>query len=675
MSCPRKICGGMLLISLLFSSCATPRALLPSNQAPPQEGFSVYQTVPLTKSLLASPQFKVIDDFTGAIRKNRLGAAWRVRAGRVGQIRFDIDKNDARGHYRGLSMKVAYHLERAESGGVKTSLKQIDMSHAQFFALKCHLKPDKEPFNGRLRVTLTDWKNQSVTHDITEKCIDPVHQWGEAVIPMAVFNRLDLDQLSSFDVSVVARDSSLKGFLWIDEIAFWGENDVEFESHRDNLIGFPKTVYQTKRQAQLRLLYGLSRALFLKEIARDTWKYFENARDRDSGLVVDHLRLGDAPLAANYTSPTNVAIDILAHVAAMELGFIPRAVAGERVRKILTTLHGLPRWEGFFYNFYDTSKLTVTRDFVSTVDSGWLAIALVVARQSFDRDIAMQASALLEEFNFNKFLDPENNQLSIGYDGQKKGLVPNHYGLLATEARATSFYGIGKGDLPRDHWWFLYRTPPAAWRWQTQAPHGKMVEIENVDVFEGYYMKDRKKFLPSWGGSLFEFLMPTLVLKEQDLAPKGLGLNNRIATELHRDYALREKKYPVWGISPAATASGRQWRYEEFGVTALGAKGYPDKGVVTPHVSFLALETLPKDALANIRKLLNYDIYGEYGFYDSLNLRRSLANPQYLALDQGMILIAICNYIKNGVIQNRFHADPVAKKAEDLIVKESFFTS
>ena len=166
--------------------------------------------------------------------------------------------------------------------------------------------------------------------------------------------------------------------------------------------------------------------------------------------------------------------------------------------------------------------------------------------------------------------------------------------------------------------------------------------------------------------------MPTLVIKEAELSPAGLGLNNRIAAEIHRDYALKEKGYPVWGISPASTSNGRQWRYGEYGLKALSVKGYPDGKVVAPYVSFLALDLLPQDALKNIRKFLEFEIYGEYGFFDSLDLNSGKANPQYLALDQGMILVAIANYLNRGSIRERFHQDPVGKNAEGLLIKEHF---
>ena len=150
------------------------------------------------------------------------------------------------------------------------------------------------------------------------------------------------------------------------------------------------------------------------------------------------------------------------------------------------------------------------------------------------------SKTLQDRFRFQEFLDPDTHHLAIGYDADRQRFTPYHYGMLATEARAMSLYAIGKGDLPEEHWWYLYRTAPEAWEWQTQKPQGKMVEHDKVSYFQGYYKEGKQKFVPSWGGSLFEFLMSTLVIQETKFAPKSLGMNDRIATELHRDYALKE---------------------------------------------------------------------------------------------------------------------------------------
>jgi len=186
----------------------------------------------------------------------------------------------------------------------------------------------------------------------------------------------------------------------------------------------------------------------------------------------------------------------------------------------------------------------------------------------------------------------------------------------------------------------------------------------------GHYQWNDLKYVPSWGGSAFEALMPTLVLNEKGLAPKGLGLNHARHVQGQIRFATEELGYPVWGMSPSTVPEGG---YSEYGATAFGTMGYK-AGVVTPHASVLALEYAPKEAIANLRKLIElYDIYGEYGFYDAVTVETGLVSRKYLALDQGMIFVAINNYLNQGAIRKRFHADPVIRKAEFLLTSESFF--
>ncbi len=653
------------LVCVLFASVLSAQA--------PFEKFQVYQSIPDEKSLLTSPQFVVIDDFNDGKFRNRRGAPWQTKTPAIGALDIGLDKTDARNAQRGYSLKATYNLTPDEQVSFRSFLIRLDVSRAEYFVFKYKLQVrGADKFLGRFRLALTDGAHRTVIQDITQ-LFPAQDNWEEVILPMSLFRNLDLDQLFSIEFILISKDKKIQGDLWVDEIAFFGFNDVAFESHRDNLAGFPKIVYDNRRRERLKR--EVDDSLFLKAVAYDTWKYFENARDKKTHLVVDHIRLGDAPLIADYTSPTNIAMDLLATVSAERLRFITREQALKRARDIFDTLRKLRRYKGFFYNFYDTKKLTVTRNYISTVDSGWLAIALVVIRQAYAAEMGSEVTALLDQFSFGEFLDPENNQFVVGIDVPERNFGGYHYGLLVTEARATSFYAIGKGDVPPSHWWFLYRTPPKVWRWQNQEPRGHMATYDGIDLFQGHYRYRDKVFVPSWGGSLFEFLMPTLVMKERELAPEALGLNNRIATQLHIEYALDEKGYPVWGISPAAISSGQRWTYGEFGIKEFGAKGYHDRGVVTPHVSFLALDSLPGKAIQNIRNFLEFPIYGEYGFFDTLNIRNNRVNPQYLALNQGMVLVAICNYLTQGAIQGYFHQDPIAKAAEELLAKEAFFST
>ncbi|WKL02552.1 glucoamylase family protein [Paenibacillus amylolyticus] len=146
----------------------------------------------------------------------------------------------------------------------------------------------------------------------------------------------------------------------------------------------------------------------------------------------------------------------------------------------------------------------------------------------------------------------------------KGALTDHHYGMFYTEPRVGSYIAIGKGDVPKDHWWKMYRTLPQEWDWQAQIPQGKSVKYDGVDVFEGSYEYKDKKFVPSWGGSMFEALMPGMVIKEKELGTQALGLNNQRHVDLQIEYA-KEKGYAVWGFSPSATPTG----YSEFGSNAV----------------------------------------------------------------------------------------------------------
>ncbi|MCK7582479.1 MAG: hypothetical protein MZV65_47455 [Chromatiales bacterium] len=131
--------------------------------------------------------------------------------------------------------------------------------------------------------------------------------------------------------------------------------------------------------------------------------------------------------------------------------------------------------------------------------------------------------------------------------------------------------------------------------------------------------------------------------------------------------------YPVWGLSPSSTPAGNS--YSEYGVRILGALGYK-AGTVTPHAAALALLTEPEAAVANLRQLAErYPLYGDFGFYDAVDPRGDQVACNYLALNQSMILIALANYLRDGVIQKRFAADPIIQRVLPLLGAELGFST
>lgn len=630
-----------------------------------------FQTIKAGKAIRALSQFELVDDFNQGIDKSRRGGEWVTEASKKTKLNLLSVKEDPNKLYGSL-LQIKYEIPSGEQAKASTKLFSLDVSKAE--ALAGRLKTESwSRFEGQLFVSLYDIAGHSAQAEISSFLRPTKNGWTDFVIPRKALNSLDFNHLDKIELIVAgSAKKPLSGVLEIDDITFYGPENLYFESTRDNIKSFPDSAENLKAKDMLKL----DDKKLLTQIAKDTWYFFENSVDKNSDLVVDHIRLGRVRGIGNYTSTSNVAFYWLACAAAYDLGFISKKEAVERIDRSLKTVEKLERWRGsYFYNFYNTETLEVTRRYVSSVDNGWLAAALVVVRQAFPGRFDNRIEAILDPLNFSVFEDKENGQLRIGFDEDKNEFSPHHYGLLVSEARLTSYLAIGKGDLPKTHWSRIYRTAPAEWDWQNQIPRGKTRELFGVPVFEGYYNYRGKKIVPSWGGSLFEFLSPSLLLKEQELGKKGLGKNNIIATEAHINYALKEKQYPVWGIAPASLPNGKDWVYKEFGIRGIAVKGYSDSQVVTPYASILAINILPEQVIKNMREMiLHYpDVYGPYGFYDAIETDRKKVNYQYLAIDQGMILVAVTNYLRNGSIQNWFHADSIGKAAEEVLTQEVFF--
>ena len=412
---------------------------------------------------------------------------------------------------------------------------------------------------------------------------------------------------------------------------------------------------------------------FLKRLARDTWRGLAALSDRENGLPINHVRFGASLDAADakigdYASASDLGLYLIAIVAAHELGLIPESEALARLTAALDSIDRLETWHGFPFNFYDTTTLERTSDFVSFVDSSWLAAGLMVARSSFPQ-LDERCSAWLAARDFGRFYDARRKLMSHGEYVGPEQRSPYHYGVFYTEARLGSLVAIGKGDVPAEHWFAMSRTPPPPGIASDAAAH---VEPARVHPWpSAYYQWKGLHYVPSWGGSMFEALMPVLVLDERRYAPSSLGRNDEVHAEVQRRYALEDLGLPVWGMSPSWQPSGE--RYAEHGVPPLGFQGYRSDAV-TPHAAALALAVTPREAIANLRELARrYDVYGDYGFYDAVDPRSGMVARVDLALDQAMILIALANHLEDGAIQRRFAADPIAQAALPLLRDENFF--
>lgn len=433
---------------------------------------------------------------------------------------------------------------------------------------------------------------------------------------------------------------------------------------------------------------------FLLMVASDTFKFFLNIVDKNTYLPLDTIQVGPKIFVGDYTNITNVGLYLISIVSGYDLGLISRQDAVKRIENTLSIIETREMYNGFHFNYYDTTTMERTSHFVSFVDSGWYVWGCIVVGETFP-ELKDRIDKILKRSNFRFFYDEKEGLMYHGYDVKQNKYSDYHYGLLNTEARAISLLAIAKGDVPVKHWFKIHRALPKSWTWQRQTPKGQhntyyigrvfgreyvfdknniltklnLVKFEKIKVFEGYYEYKDIKVVPSWGGSMFEALMPLLVIDEQNLAKKSFAINNKNYVLAHIKYA-QEKNYPVWGMSPCSVPEG----YSEFGVPDIGAKGYND-GVVTPYASFLALMVSPEEAIKNLRKMLELypEIYGEYGFYDSVNVETGVVTKKYLLLDQAMSFIAINNYINNNIIPNRVNKSKFGLKIKKILQSEKFF--
>jgi cyclic beta-1,2-glucan synthetase len=407
---------------------------------------------------------------------------------------------------------------------------------------------------------------------------------------------------------------------------------------------------------------------YLQSVALKTWRYFETfVRPEDHALPPDNVQVLPELTVAHRTSPTNIGMALLATLAAHDFGFIDTDEFRDRIEATLTTVESLERFEGHLMNWYDTRTLApLPPAYISTVDSGNLAGALLtlsVALQRLHLDhLAIRAVALFEGMNFRFLYDPQRQLFTIGYrlaDDEGPGRRdPSYYDLLASEARLASFLAIAKGDVPESHWFHLGRA---------------VTSVRGAPV------------LLSWGGTMFEYLMPLLVMRSY---PDTL-LDESCRMIVRRQVEYAAARGVPWGISESAyniVDRHHIFQYKAFGVPGLGLKrGLGDELVVAPYASALAAMIDPPQSAANLRRLTGAGLEGDYGFFDAIDYTTREGDHHddaaavtdspgagavvgtYLAHHAGMTLVALANALLGDPMVKRFHADPRVQATELLL--------
>ena len=537
--------------------------------------------------------------------------------------------------------------------------------------------------------------------------------------------------------------------------------------------------------------------VFIRSAARRTWRFFAKfVGPEDNWLPPDNFQEYPALAIARRTSPTNIGMSLLAHLAARDFGYISAGEFLLRTKNILSSMEKLERYRGHFYNWYDTQTLEPLRpQYISSVDSGNLAGSLLTFQaglaefknqpvlslstfqglrdtvqvlvdlvpfsvapelsskikliqnalnsptldteiktlvaadllldelsrvsgqlvtwlssdndidgeiyywaQAFDQQanalrddlrelvpdlqhvnriptlselsqespdaigvrpsVAMERISIIDDLSercrklgmmdFEFLYDTSSNLLSIGYDVSERRRDPSCYDLLASESRLASFLLIAEGQIPQKHWFSLGR------------------------LLTSY---DGAACLISWSGSMFEYLMPLLLMPSYE----NTLLEQTCKAAVSRQIEYGRQRAVPWGISESCyniTDLHQVYQYRAFGVPGLGLKrGLGDDLVIAPYACALALMVTPRDACKNLQAMAVNGFMGPYGFYEAIDYTPSRVQrgknhavvQSFMAHHQGMSLLAFEHILLDRPMQRRFMSFPITRATELLL--------
>lgn len=257
---------------------------------------------------------------------------------------------------------------------------------------------------------------------------------------------------------------------------------------------------------------------------------------------------------------------------------------------------------------------------------------------------------IIDNTDFSVLYDYKKRLLSIGFNVEENKLTDSYYDLLASEARQASLVAIAKKDIPTKHWNNLSRT------------------LTTLNKYKG---------LISWSGTAFEYLMPNINIRRHI----GSLLDESCKFMIMSQIEYTKKLGIPWGISEAAfnlRDLNYNYQYKAFGIPWLGLKrGLADDMVVSSYGLILALTDVPQVVIDNLKILEKEDMYGKYGFYESIDYtaarlkygEKSSPVKTYMAHHQGLILLSIDNFINNNILQKRFSKNPEIA-AVDILLQE-----
>ena len=318
------------------------------------------------------------------------------------------------------------------------------------------------------------------------------------------------------------------------------------------------------------------------------------------------------------------------------------------VLSAVPTLNQLAKIEQLLLNHLNECTSTGN----SAEENKWLELFRIAftASENHAKEIIHAAEQLAVKCNDLSIVDYDflysktQHLLSIGYNVDDHRKDSGSYDLLASEARLTTFMAIAQGKLPQDSWFALGR---------------QLTKIGTTPI------------LLSWSGSMFEYLMPLIIMPTYD----NTLLNQTYKAIIQKQIEYGKKRSVPWGISESGynrVDANLNYQYKAFGVPGTGFKrGLNEDLVISPYSTIMALMVNPAEAYENLQTLKQNGFEGKFGFFEAIDYTVSRVQRKqthtvvrsFMAHHQGMGFLSLAYLLLNKPMQQRFTADIQVKSA------------
>lgn len=370
---------------------------------------------------------------------------------------------------------------------------------------------------------------------------------------------------------------------------------------------------------------------YLRQLMKDTWDYIDFFIAPETGFPYDSNTL------SSNTNTTNLGLYLASLAVAHHMGYISKDAAVERAKKILNSLERIDHWEGLYNNWLNVHGETRASAGPNNIsDFNKLPAGVIMIRNEFP-ELADPCAKFLNRISWGRFHEPTEDKVFYEFDIVDHTMLNPVFFSRGEDKLLGAFLAVASGQVPASTW-----------------THHLMDEEETEGL---------KYFLPGWqGGGLFMQFICGLFLDETATKLGYSSTHFAFAQIIH----AQKIGSPVWGWSASEAPEGGY----------LGMGQLIDS-VVTPHACMLAVHLFPKEVVRNLKRLeemgarpkfwINSNESHDFGFRDSIDIKKGAVSPNYLLLDQAMAFLSLANFLEGGVVHEIFALDPMVKHGLEVL--------